>query len=121
MDPLSYPPKPKPGDRVAIVSPSGGLPEVLPLPFELGLRRLRENFGLVPVEFPTTRVLRSSPQDRAADLQAAFADPDIKAVICSIGGESQITVLPHLDADVFRSNPKPFFGYSDATNLLTYL
>jgi muramoyltetrapeptide carboxypeptidase LdcA involved in peptidoglycan recycling len=121
MDPLHYPPKPKPGDRVAIVSPSGGLPEVLPLPFELGLRRLREDFGLIPVEFPTTRVLRSSPKERAADLHAAFADPDIKAVICSIGGESQITVLPHLDADVFRANPKPFFGYSDATNLLTYL
>lgn len=121
MDPLRYPPKPKPGDRVAIVSPSGGLPEVLPLPFELGLRRLREDFGLVPVEFPTTRVLRSSPKDRAADLHAAFTDPDIKAVICSIGGASQITVLPHLDADVFRANPKPFFGYSDATNLLTYL
>ncbi|HWG27091.1 S66 peptidase family protein [Actinospica sp.] len=121
MDPLHYPPKPKPGDRVAIVSPSGGLPELFPLPYELGLRRLREDFGLIPVEFPTTRVLGSSPADRAADLHAAFADPDIKAVICSIGGDSQITVLPHLDADVLRANPKPFFGYSDATNLLTYL
>jgi muramoyltetrapeptide carboxypeptidase LdcA involved in peptidoglycan recycling len=66
-------------------------------------------------------MLGSSPADRAADLHAAFADPDIKAVICSIGGDSQITVLPHLDADVLRANPKPFFGYSDATNLLTYL
>jgi muramoyltetrapeptide carboxypeptidase LdcA involved in peptidoglycan recycling len=121
MDQLRYPPKPKPGDRVAIVSPSGGLPELFPLPYELGLRRLREDFGLIPVEFPTTRVLGSTPADRAADLHAAFADPDIKAVICSIGGDSQITVLPHLDAGVLRANPKPFFGYSDGTNLLTYL
>ena len=116
-----YPPKPEPGDKVAIVSPSGGLPELFPLPYELGLRRLRADFGLIPVEFPTTRVLGSAPADRAADLHAAFADPEIKAVICSIGGEDQITVLPHLDADLLRAHPKPFFGYSDATNLLTYL
>ena len=121
MDEPRYPSKPRRGDRVAIVSPSGGLPEILPLPFELGLRRLREDFHLVPVEYPGTRVLRSTPRQRAADLHAAFADPDIKAVICSIGGDSQITVLPYLDADLLRANPKPFFGYSDATNLLTVL
>lgn len=121
MEPLRYPAKPAPGDKVAIVSPSSGLPEILPIPFELGLRRLREEFGLVPVEYPTTRVLRSDPAARAADLHAAFADPEIKAVICSIGGSDQITVLPHLDPELLRANPKPFFGYSDATNLLTYL
>jgi muramoyltetrapeptide carboxypeptidase LdcA involved in peptidoglycan recycling len=121
MEPLRYPGKPAPGDRVAIVSPSGGLPEVLPLPFELGLRRLREEFGLIPVEYPTTRVLAAEPAARAADLHAAFADPEIKAVICSIGGEDQLTVLPHLDAELLRAHPKPFFGYSDATNLLGYL
>ena len=121
VDAPHYPPKPRPGDKVAIVSPSRGLPELFPLPYELGLRRLREDLGLIPVEFPTTRVLAASPAARAADLHAAFADPEIKAVICSIGGEDQITVLPHLDADLLRANPKPFFGYSDATNLLTYL
>jgi muramoyltetrapeptide carboxypeptidase LdcA involved in peptidoglycan recycling len=121
VDAPQYPSKPRPGDKVAIVSPSRGLPELFPLPFELGLRRLREDFRLIPVEFPTTRVLASTPAERAADLNAAFADPEIAAVICSIGGEDQITVLPHLDADLLRANPKPFFGYSDATNLLTYL
>ena len=121
MEPLRYPAKPAPGDKVAILSPSGGLPEILPIPFELGLRRLREEFGLVPVEYPTTRVLRSAPAARAADLHAAFADPEIKAVVCSIGGSDQITVLPHLDAELLRAHSKPFFGASDATNLLTYL
>jgi muramoyltetrapeptide carboxypeptidase LdcA involved in peptidoglycan recycling len=116
-----YPPKPRPGDRVAIVSPSSGLAEVFPRPYELGLRRLREDFRLVPVEYPATRRMGASPQERAADLHAAFADPAIAAVIVSIGGDDQITVLPYLDAEVFRANPKPFFGYSDSTNLLTYL
>jgi muramoyltetrapeptide carboxypeptidase LdcA involved in peptidoglycan recycling len=121
MEPLSPSPKPVPGDKVAIVSPSSGLPQILPLPFELGLRRLREEFGLIPVEYPCTRVLGADPAARAADLHAAFADPEIKAVICSIGGDDQITVLPHLDAELLRANPKPFFGYSDATNMLTFL
>ena len=117
----TYPPKPRPGDKVAIVSPSSGLPQLFPRPYELGLRRLREDFRLVPVEYPATRRMGASPQERAADLHAAFADPEIKAIIVSIGGDDQITVLPHLDGDLIRANPKPFFGYSDNTNLLTYL
>ncbi|MFE5657317.1 S66 peptidase family protein [Streptomyces sp. NPDC056517] len=116
-----HPPKPQPGDKVAIVSPSGGLPGLLPMPYELGLDRLREEFGLVPVEYPTTRTWGSTPRERAADLNAAFADPEIKAVIASIGGEDQITVLPHLDRELIRAHPKPFFGYSDNTNLLLFL
>jgi muramoyltetrapeptide carboxypeptidase LdcA involved in peptidoglycan recycling len=117
----SYPPKPVPGDRVAVVSPSAGLPGVLPLPHELGLRRLREKFGLEPVEYPTTRRMGASPRERADDLHAAFADPTVKAVVTSIGGDDQITVLPLLDRELIRANPKPFFGYSDNTNLLVYL
>ncbi len=115
------PSKPKPGDRVAIVSPSAGLPGLFPRPYELGLRRLRDDFGLVPVEYPTTRVMGAAPADRAADLHAAFADPTITAVITSIGGDDQITVLRHLDAELMRANPKLFFGYSDNTNVLAYL
>ncbi|MEU8223216.1 S66 peptidase family protein [Kribbella sp. NPDC048915] len=111
----------KPGDRVAVVSPSGGLPEIFPGPYELGLRRMREDFGLEPVEYPTTRKLASTPAERAADLHAAWSDPSIRAVFASIGGDDQLTVLKHLDPAVFRADPKPFFGYSDNTNLLNFL
>ncbi|MFF5336255.1 S66 peptidase family protein [Streptomyces sp. NPDC013181] len=121
MTPSRYPSKPRPGDRVAVVSPSAGLPGLFPLPYELGLRRLREDFGLEPVEYPATRKMGSSPQERAADLHAAFADPDIKAVLSTVGGDDQITVLAHLDRDLLRAHPKPFFGYSDCTNLLVFL
>ncbi len=118
---MRYPPKPRPGDRVAVVSASAGLPGIFPGVFELGLRRLRENFELVPVEYPTTRRMGSSAEERAADVHAAFADPDISAVMASTGGDDQITMLRHLDAGLLRANPKPFFGYSDNTNLLHYL
>ncbi|MEO3923534.1 S66 peptidase family protein [Micromonosporaceae bacterium B7E4] len=116
-----YPPKPRPGDRVAVVSPSAGLPGLFPEVYELGLRRLRAEFDLVPVEYPTTRALDADPRGRARDLTAAFADPSITAVLATIGGEDQITVVPHLDDAVLRANPKPFFGYSDNTNLLAHL
>ncbi|QYX80889.1 S66 family peptidase [Streptomyces akebiae] len=117
----SYPTKPSPGDRVAVLSPGAGLPGVFPRPFELGLERLRGEYGLEPVEYPTTRKMDSTPQERADDVHAAFADPDIKAVFTSIGGDDQITVLPLLDRELLRANPKPFFGMSDNSNLLAFL
>jgi len=75
----------------------------------------------VPVEYPTTRRLGASTRDRAADLNAAFADLEIRAVLATIGGEDQITDVPHLDPDLVRADPKPFLGYSDSTNLLNWL
>jgi muramoyltetrapeptide carboxypeptidase LdcA involved in peptidoglycan recycling len=118
---LAYPPKPRPGDRVAVLSPSAGLPQIFPALHEQGLRRLREELGLVPVEYPTTRVLGAPAADRARDVSLAFADPHVKAVLAVIGGDDQITVIPRLDVDLIRANPKPFFGYSDNTNLLHFL
>ncbi|PVZ13093.1 S66 family peptidase [Actinomycetospora cinnamomea] len=118
---FTYPEKLQPGDRVAVLSPSAGLPAVFPGPFELGLRRLRDEFGLVPVEYPTTRVLGATPQQRAADLHAAFADPEVAAVLVSIGGDDQLKLLRHLDTALLAKHVKPFVGYSDATNLLHFL
>ncbi len=118
---ISYPPKPSPGDRIAVISPGAGLPGLFPRPYELGLERLRKDYELEPVEYPSTRKMGSTPQERADDIHAAFADPDIKAVIASIGGDDQITVLPLLDRELIRANPKPFFGMSDNTNLLMFL
>ena len=110
-----------PGDRVAIVSPSWAGPGVFPAVHERALRQIRDELGLVPVEFPTTRTPGASAAERAADLMAAYADPTIRAVFASIGGDDQITVLPHLDPAPFVADPKPYFGYSDNTNLLNWL
>lgn len=88
---------------------------------DLGLRRLREHLQLEPVEYPTTRKVGATPQERAADIHAAFADPEIAGVMASIGGSDQLKVLRYLDPVVLQANPKAFFGYSDNTNLLLYL
>jgi len=118
---MRYPAKPKPGDRVAVISPSAGLPAMFPAVYEQGLIRLREEFGLEPVEFPTTRAAAAPARDRARDVEAAFRDPSVTAVLATIGGDDLISVVPHIDPAVLREHPKPFFGYSDNTNLLHLL
>jgi muramoyltetrapeptide carboxypeptidase LdcA involved in peptidoglycan recycling len=119
--PLTVPPKLRPGDRVAVLSPSFAAPGVFPAVHELAMRRVAEEVGVEPVEYPTTRLVGAPAQARAADLMDAFADPAIGAVLASIGGDDQLTVLPHLDAGLLAAHPKAFCGYSDNTNLLNYL
>src|SRR5262245_10304195 len=118
---LVHPPKPSPGDKVAVVSAGFAAPAIGAGVHEQALARIREVLGLEPVEYPTTRRLDAAPQDRAADLNAAFADPEVRAVLATIGGDDQITVIPHLHADAVRADPKPFLGYSDNTNRLCWL
>ena len=60
-----------------------------------------------------------SPAERAADIMAMFKDPTIDAIICARGGYGGNRVLPLLDYDVIRANPKIFIGYSDITGFLT--
>ncbi|MGV1009599.1 MAG: S66 peptidase family protein [Dermatophilaceae bacterium] len=114
------PPTCRPGDRVAVVSPSWAGPAAYPAVHEQAMARLREVLGVEPVEYPTTRA-QGTPGERARDLMAAFTDPSISAVLATVGGDDQITVLPHLDAVAVRANPKAFVGYSDNTNLLNWL
>lgn len=118
---MIYTPKLKLGDKVGILSPSGGLPQIFPEVFDQGLERLRSVFSLIPVEYPTTRKLNSTPQERAKDLHDALLDRSIKGIICSIGGDDQIKLLKYLNSQIVKSNPKFFMGYSDATNLCQYL
>jgi muramoyltetrapeptide carboxypeptidase LdcA involved in peptidoglycan recycling len=114
-------PKAEPGDRVAVLSPAFAAPAVSAAVHDQAMRRLTEATGLIPVEYPTTRELGASAEARAADVVAAFADPGIRAVLATIGGDDQVTVVPYLDAEVIASDPKPFLGYSDNTNLHSYL
>ena len=107
------------GDTVAAISLSWGGPGSFPQRYEAGKRQLQDEFGLKVVE--TAHALRDAdwlhknPKARAEDLMNAFADPSIKAIISTIGGDDSIRTLPYLDPDVIRSSPKIFMGYSDTT------
>jgi muramoyltetrapeptide carboxypeptidase LdcA involved in peptidoglycan recycling len=118
---LIRPRKARSGDRIAVVSPSFAAAGAFPAVHEQAMRRLTEVTGLVPVEYSTTRTVGATPQARAADINAAFADPAIRGILAVVGGEDQITVIPHLDAGLARRDPKPFLGTSDNTNIHHWL
>ena len=113
------PRKLQPGDKVATVSLSWGGPGTHPHRHEAGKRQLQNEFDLTVVETPHAlrdeTWLHRHPRARAGDLMKAFADPSIKAIISTIGGDDSIRILPYLDLDVIRSNPKIFMGFSDTT------
>jgi muramoyltetrapeptide carboxypeptidase len=56
-------------------------------------------------------------EDRAADLHAALADPEVRAIVCLQGGYGSPRLIPHLDEAAFAANPKALCGYSDLTTL----
>ena len=61
--------------------------------------------------------LAGSDEQRAGDLRAAFADPEVDAVVCSRGGYGCARLLPHLDLDAMAASGKAFVGFSDVTTL----
>ncbi|MHA6251882.1 S66 family peptidase [Oceanobacillus sp. CAU 1775] len=109
------------GDRVATVSPSwGGAGELeIRWRYEQGVKRLEEVFGLEVIPMPNSLkgadYLYQNPEARAEDLMTAFKDDSIKAIFSNIGGDDSIRLLPYIDFEVIRENPKIFMGYSDVT------
>ncbi len=115
----------KVGDKVAIVSLSSGMlgEDFAKHNLMLGQKRLQE-FGLVPVFMSNSlkgiTYLKEHPEARAQDLKEAFSDPQIKGIICAIGGDDTYRLLPYLLEDIefinsVRNNPKLFTGFSDTT------
>ncbi|KAB1976888.1 S66 peptidase family protein [Streptomyces triticiradicis] len=121
MPALTRPARLAAGARVAVVAPSGPVPEER---LEAGLDILR-GWDLDPVvaphvldrhtEFP---YLAGTDADRAADFQAAWCDPDVTAVLCARGGYGAQRMVDLLDWDAVRAaGPKVFVGFSDITAL----
>ncbi len=110
------------GDTVALFSPSSGLAVRFPRAYEQGVGVLRHALGLKVRELETARAdgawLRSQPRARAEDLHRAFRDPEVRAVFATAGGEDVVRILPFVDPEVFRRDPKILMATSDATPLL---
>ena len=109
------------GDKVAIVSLSSGMlgEKEFIHKYYLGKQRLEEKFGLEVVTMPNTlkgiEYIYEHPDKRAEDLMEAFKDKTVKAIICAIGGDDTIRLLPYIDYNVIKENPKIFMGFSDTT------
>ncbi len=109
------------GDRIAIVSLSSGMlgdPQFIHK-YYIAKSRLENDFGLQVTAMPHalcgSDFIDCHPELRAKDLMDAFADPSIRAIICAIGGDDTIRLLPYIDFDHIRNHPKIFMGYSDST------
>ncbi|MFJ8148076.1 LD-carboxypeptidase [Streptomyces sp. NPDC096048] len=121
MTDLTRPARLAPGARVAVVAPSGPVPEER---LQAGLDVLR-GWDLDPVVAPHVLdrhrafpYLAGADADRAADLQAAWCDPSVDAVLCARGGYGVQRLTDLLDWEAMRAaGPKVFVGFSDITAL----
>ena len=110
------------GDTVAIVSLSSGIlgEDWAIHKLTIARERLERDYGLrvrvMPNALRGVEYLDRHPEARAADWMDAFRDPEIKAVFSAIGGDDTIRLLPYVDFDVLRCNPKIFTGFSDTTS-----
>lgn len=122
--PKIKPPALKPGNTIAVLSPSWGGPASFAHIYENGLKKLRD-LGFNIKEYPTARmdqsILVRNPKLRAKDINDAFADREVNGIIATIGGEDSIRILPHVDQKIILKNPKVIMGFSDTTTILAYL
>lgn len=117
MDSLLRPPSLRRGDTVAIVPTARSvvhdeLRDGIELAESWGLKvRLSSCIGRKHFQQAGTS------RERAADLQAAFDDPEVKAVWCARGGYGTVHLLKHMDLGAMQRNPKWLVGFSDVTVL----
>ena len=107
-----------PGDTVALVSPSSATDERLSL--QLAQESMKAlGFKVKTGEHYASRYghLAGTDAGRAGDLNAMFADKEVTAIVCVRGGSGAARLLPLLDYDAIRANPKVLLGYSDITAL----
>jgi len=113
----------KPGDSVAIAAPSACLTkegrEYLGRALSI-LESLGFHIKATSDPFRENYYLAGDDRERAEELMALFADSDIRAIFCARGGYGSQRIIPFLDANVIRKNPKIFVGSSDMTALLIY-
>lgn len=110
----------KPGDTIGIVSPSWGGGALFPHRVRRGQEFLESlGFRVIMAEHALSRRgwLSGTSEERAADLHQMFKDPRVKAIIATIGGDHSCHLLPLLDFELIRDNPKVFMGFSDITVL----
>lgn len=116
--PVIKPPRLKAGDKLGIIAPGSYISE----------EELQDSIkNLNQLGFDTTysdKILLQSgyfagtDEDRADDLMEKFSDKSVKGIVCARGGYGCSRILPMLDYNVIRKNPKVLIGYSDVTALL---
>lgn len=115
----------KENDIIGIVAPSAPfIGTDLEENYRRGLEEIKK-MGFEYKEGKTTHLksghLAGTDDERAEDINEMFADKDVKAIICAVGGTGADRILDKLDYELIRNNPKPFMGISDPTMLTSAL
>lgn len=116
------PEKLKKGDEVRIIAPSRSMAILGEDCIQIATQRLESlglkvTFGKHVKEFEKD-TMSTNPKDRAEDLNEAFRDKNVKAILTVIGGFNSNQILKLLDYEMIKNNPKIFCGFSDITALL---
>lgn len=114
---LKYPDTLKPGDTVAITAPSSPVTDKM---LDAAVRSIKF-LDLEPEIMPSCTLrhgyMAGTDQQRASDLNSAFANTSIKGIFCLRGGYGITRILPLLNFETIKKNPKPLIGFSDVTAL----
>jgi muramoyltetrapeptide carboxypeptidase len=104
------------GDTVGLISPSAATAERIQFQFA---KEALEALGFIVKPGANLEKRRGhlagTDEERAADLNSMFADKEVKAIICIRGGSGAARILPMINYETIKQNPKPILGYSDIT------
>ncbi|WP_251861659.1 LD-carboxypeptidase [Clostridium sp. Marseille-Q2269] len=109
------------GDTIGIVSPSSPIEKDIVLKNIQLFKNLGFNIKLGEHIYDKHGYLSGKDTDRAEDLMNMFIDPSIDMILCSRGGYGAMRILPYLDFNIIKNNPKIFGGFSDITVLLNHI
>lgn len=111
----------KKGDYIGIFSPSSPITYSCPKRFERAKKYLQDK-GFKIVEGNLTGKYdfyrAGSIKERAEELNNLIRDPEVKCIMSTIGGMNSNSLLPYIDYEAFKKNPKIIIGYSDVTAIL---
>lgn len=109
----------KPGDTIGIITPAGALSEEETITMT---KEVLAHFGFRVKEGKYIRLrygnLAGTDRERLHDLHSMFADKEVQGILCIRGGNGASRLLPQIDYEVIRKNPKVLLGYSDITALI---
>ncbi|MEQ1883412.1 MAG: LD-carboxypeptidase, partial [Burkholderiales bacterium] len=108
----------QPGGTIGLVCPASAPPDAKAIDRGIDvLQKLGFKVKLAPNVRKRRGFLAGSDRDRASDLMRMFTDRKVDAILCVRGGYGTARLLPLLDYNLIRANPKIFVGYSDITSL----
>ena len=109
------------GDTIGIISPSAPITEDLKEQFNRGLQVFKDmgfKIELSKNVYANTLGYSSTVSEKVEDINEMFANKEVKAIICSQGGQNSNAILPYINYEIIKNNPKIIMGISDSTAIL---